>query len=432
MGDAGATMDGGELAPSAALPATVAAEPTAPAPAAEAQTNPPLASNGGQEDLPSASADSTIVPMNEATNGDAGILSAPQQSRLRKACDLCHEGRLRCVMTANGKCEQCISRGFRCVLRPEKKRGRPRLDEATIAERAARNAEDRPHGRHRQKANRLGAAPLHGQAQQLCMLPPHMMAMPGAHSMGTVYPHMYPQGGLMMTYPCCPPGMPGMQPCMQAGMPPCMQPGMLPGLQPGMQPGVAPGMVPGMVPGMHQGTQAGMPVDYTSSCQHPMGYVPQAMVCHPSLMQPRQAPVNGMHEMHGQAVFPMPTVYGQRPREACIDPTRVSTDASTAANRVAEPPPQDAALCAQQSDTSSDAHAMEQSRRTWRLPLTNPPTARPFRCPRYSSHPSPCLCARSARRDDWLLCRAIVRLGSQRCGLCTTNDGRAKCAARPE
>jgi len=34
--------------------------------------------------------------------------------RLRKACDLCHENRLKCVMTPTGKCEQCTARGFEC------------------------------------------------------------------------------------------------------------------------------------------------------------------------------------------------------------------------------------------------------------------------------------------------------------------------------
>ena len=125
------------------------------------------------------------------------------QPRLRKACDLCHEGRLRCVMTKNGKCEQCIVRGFNCILRVEKKRGRPRLDEATIAERVARSAADRAHQSYLYNSSgALGNVPAYpcsamvpSNSGHLTTMPPgyqgSAMAMPGQPNLPLLPPQLY-------------------------------------------------------------------------------------------------------------------------------------------------------------------------------------------------------------------------------------------------
>ena len=84
-----------------------------------------------------ASSSSQSLPHSDG-QGHIGV--SPPNPLMRKSCDLCYESRLKCVMTASGKCEQCIIRGFKCVMRPAKKRGRPPLDEATIADRAERRA----------------------------------------------------------------------------------------------------------------------------------------------------------------------------------------------------------------------------------------------------------------------------------------------------
>jgi hypothetical protein len=161
-------------------------------------------------------------------------------SRLRKSCDLCHEGRLRCVMTANGKCEQCIMRGFKnCIMRAEKKRGRPRLTEEDIAERSARHNSSGP-SKSRGKAPKepdqfdyIGQASSYyyaspnypgGSAMGMPMGMP--TSMPGIQMQSPVaYPPYYPYSG----YPAMSPhGMP--QPMMPVGM--SMQAGQYPGAYP--------------------------------------------------------------------------------------------------------------------------------------------------------------------------------------------------------
>ena len=81
------------------------------------------------------------MPVPDATDGARKNRLVNKLPKQRQSCQTCHEGRLRCVMTPSGKCEQCIARGWQCVKVLEKKRGRPRLDEATVRERAAKRAQ---------------------------------------------------------------------------------------------------------------------------------------------------------------------------------------------------------------------------------------------------------------------------------------------------
>ena len=89
--------------------------------------------------------------------------------RLRKACDLCHENRLKCSMLPTGSCEQCTVRGIECKRRMERKRGRPRITAENIVQLVQRRTAARKQlpggasGRVRNAAARaIGAVPQSG------------------------------------------------------------------------------------------------------------------------------------------------------------------------------------------------------------------------------------------------------------------------------
>ena len=90
--------------------------------------------------------------------------------RLRKACDLCHENRLKCSMLPTGSCEQCTVRGIECKRRMERKRGRPRVTAENIVQLVQRRTAARKQqlpggasGRVRNAAAReIGAVPQTG------------------------------------------------------------------------------------------------------------------------------------------------------------------------------------------------------------------------------------------------------------------------------
>jgi hypothetical protein len=92
--------------------------------------------------------------------------------RLRKACDLCHENRLKCTMLPTGWCEQCTVRGIECKRRMERKRGRPRVTADNIVQlvqrRAAARKQQLPGGAsgrvHNAAAREIGAVPQTGDA----------------------------------------------------------------------------------------------------------------------------------------------------------------------------------------------------------------------------------------------------------------------------
>jgi hypothetical protein len=48
--------------------------------------------------------------------------------RLGKACDVCHQNRLKCKMLSTGCCDQCTVHGIECKRRMEERRGRPLAD----------------------------------------------------------------------------------------------------------------------------------------------------------------------------------------------------------------------------------------------------------------------------------------------------------------
>ena len=91
---------------------------------------------------------------------------------LRKACDLCHENRLKCTMLPTGWCEQCTVRGIECKRRMERKRGRPRVTAENIVQLVQRRTAARKQqlpggasGRVRNAAAReIGAVPQTGDA----------------------------------------------------------------------------------------------------------------------------------------------------------------------------------------------------------------------------------------------------------------------------
>ena len=54
--------------------------------------------------------------------------------RLGKACDLCHQNRLKCTMLSTGCCDECTVRGIECKRRMEGRRGRPRVTAENIVQ----------------------------------------------------------------------------------------------------------------------------------------------------------------------------------------------------------------------------------------------------------------------------------------------------------
>jgi hypothetical protein len=98
-------------------------------------------------------------------------------TRLRKACDLCHVNRLKCIMLPTGWCEQCTVRGVECKRRMERKRGRPRVTAENIVQlvqrRTAKQQLASSSCRVPNSVNAIGAGPSTG--------PPHTGAFPSFH-----------------------------------------------------------------------------------------------------------------------------------------------------------------------------------------------------------------------------------------------------------
>jgi len=92
--------------------------------------------------------------------------------RLGKACDLCHQNRLKCTMLSTGCCGECTVRGIECKRRMEGRRGRPRATAENIVQLVQRRAAARKQqlpggasGRVRNAAAReIGAVPQTGDA----------------------------------------------------------------------------------------------------------------------------------------------------------------------------------------------------------------------------------------------------------------------------
>jgi len=98
-------------------------------------------------------------------------------TRLAKACDLCHENRLKCIMLPTGWCEQCTMRGIECKRRMERKRGRPRVTAENIVQlvqrRTAKQQLASSSWRVPNSVNAIGAGPSTG--------PPYTGAFPSFH-----------------------------------------------------------------------------------------------------------------------------------------------------------------------------------------------------------------------------------------------------------
>jgi hypothetical protein len=90
--------------------------------------------------------------------------------RLGKACDLCHQNRLKCTMLSTGCCDECTVRGIECKRRMEGRRGRPRVTADNIVQLVKRRSAARKQqlpggasGRVRNAAAReIGAVPQAG------------------------------------------------------------------------------------------------------------------------------------------------------------------------------------------------------------------------------------------------------------------------------
>ena len=90
--------------------------------------------------------------------------------RLGKACDLCHQNRLKCTMLSTGCCGECTVRGIECKRRMEGRRGRPRATAENIVQLVQRRTAARKQqlpggasGRVRNAAAReIGAVPQTG------------------------------------------------------------------------------------------------------------------------------------------------------------------------------------------------------------------------------------------------------------------------------
>ena len=134
-----------------------------------------------------------------AESADNGLYTP----RLRKACDLCHENRLKCTMLPTGSCEQCTVRGIECKRRMERKRGRPRITAENIVQLVQRRTAARKQlpggasGRVRNAAARaIGAVPQSGAFPSF-----HDPAIQAAYAAGMqTATHQAQQAAVMMQY----------------------------------------------------------------------------------------------------------------------------------------------------------------------------------------------------------------------------------------
>lgn len=157
--------------------------------------------NGSQQQQPSlrepnadAAADETIFAEQDITTNSTLM---PDQLPLRKACETCHNRRMKCTFTAGAeKCVQCDRRGIQCVRQPEKKRGRKFVTKELLA---AREAQKQAKKRHEIELLRWYAAAMpqtiyHSAPPQ--PLPPPLI---------TAYPvTAFPSCGVY-SWPCCQP-----------------------------------------------------------------------------------------------------------------------------------------------------------------------------------------------------------------------------------
>ena len=133
-----------------------------------------------------------------AESADNGLYTP----RLRKACDLCHENRLKCTMLPTGSCEQCTVRGIECKRRMERKRGRPRITAENIVQLVQRRTAARKQlpggasGRVRNAAARaIGAVPQSGAFPSF-----HDPAIQAAYAAGMQTATQAQQAAVMMQY----------------------------------------------------------------------------------------------------------------------------------------------------------------------------------------------------------------------------------------
>ena len=119
--------------------------------------------------------------------------------RLRKACDLCHENRLKCTMLPTGWCEQCTVRGIECKQRMERKRGRPRVTAENIVQlvqrRTAKQQLASSSWRVRNSVNAIGAGPHTGAFPSF-----HDPAIQAAYAAGIQAATQAQQAAAMMQY----------------------------------------------------------------------------------------------------------------------------------------------------------------------------------------------------------------------------------------
>jgi hypothetical protein len=101
--------------------------------AATSSSAPATTSSG----VPAATGNTVAIEAKDLTEGEDGKYTR----RLAKACSLCSENRLKCIMLPTVQCKQCTERGIECKLRLEKKRGRPRITADNIEQLMQRSKE---------------------------------------------------------------------------------------------------------------------------------------------------------------------------------------------------------------------------------------------------------------------------------------------------
>jgi len=109
--------------------------------AATSSSAPATTSSGA----PAATGNTVAIEAKDLTEGEDGKFTEGEDGkytrRLAKACSLCSDNRLKCIMLPTVQCKQCTERGIECKLRLEKKRGRPRITADNIEQLMQRSKE---------------------------------------------------------------------------------------------------------------------------------------------------------------------------------------------------------------------------------------------------------------------------------------------------
>jgi hypothetical protein len=109
--------------------------------AATSSSAPATTSSGA----PAATGNTVAIEAKDLTEGEDSKFTEGEDGkytrRLAKACSLCSDNRLKCIMLPTVQCKQCTERGIECKLRLEKKRGRPRITADNIEQLMQRSKE---------------------------------------------------------------------------------------------------------------------------------------------------------------------------------------------------------------------------------------------------------------------------------------------------